>query len=194
MALHRSLPARSTLVEGALSSKAGSATLKIPLHEWDSISHLDSGHDDDNRWRAERVTLFRLDDIVSERVGFVKIDVEGHERDVLEGAARVIASDRPSFLIEIEERHRPGSVGDIVRFMSGHGYRCHFVRGSSIRPIEEFNLTRDQEPSLIGTGDRASYRDYINNFIFVPPDRSLPSSVPSPARALSVSLARMLGH
>lgn len=192
MALQKSLPARATLVEGALSSKPGSATLRIPLHEWDSISHLDSGRDDDKRWRSERVTLFRLDDIATERVGFVKIDVEGHEHDVLEGAARVIASDRPTFLIEIEERHRPGSVGNIVRFMSGHGYRCHFVRGDSIRPIQEFDLTRDQEPTLIGKGDRANYSDYINNFIFVPPEQSLPLSVPSPAQALFVSLARIL--
>lgn len=189
--LRTALPGRATLVEGALSSKAGSATLMIPLHEWDSISHIESGSSDNNRWRSERVMLFRMDDVVTERVGFVKIDVEGHEREVLEGAARVIAEDRPSFLIEIEERHRPGSVGDIARFMSGHGYRGYFVRGESIWPIQEFDLTRYQEPTLIGTGDRASYRDYINNFIFVPSDRSLPASIPSPMQALSSSVARM---
>ena len=107
-ALRRSLPFNATLVEGALSSRAGTATLKIPLNDWDSISRLDFENTYDKRWRAERVSLLRMDDIVQERVGFVKIDVEGHEREVLEGGSRIIASDKPSFLIEIEERHRTG--------------------------------------------------------------------------------------
>jgi FkbM family methyltransferase len=190
--LRKSLPPRATLIEGALSSEAGEATLRIPLREWDSLSHLDFGGEDDSRWRSQRVSLFRMDDIVQEPVGFVKIDVEGHEREVLEGALRIIGSDKPVFLIEIEERHRSGSVADIASFMESRGYRSHFVDGELIRPIREFDLDRHQSASLIGKGDRASYKNYINNFIFVPPHVSLPASVPSPWRALSVSLGRIM--
>ncbi len=184
--LRKSMPPRVTLIEGALSSEAGEATLRIPLREWDSLSHLDFGGEDDSRWRSQRVALFRMDDIVQEAVGFVKVDVEGHEREVLEGALRIITSDKPVFLIEIEERHRPGSVAE------AHGYSSHFVDGNAIRPIDEFDLHQHQSASLIGKGDRASYKDYINNFIFVPPHVSLPATVPSPWRALSVSLGRIL--
>ena len=190
--LRKSMPPRATLIEGALSSEAGEATLRIPLREWDSLSHLDFGGEDDSRWRSQRVSLFRMDDIVQEPVGFVKVDVEGHEREVLEGALRIVTSDKPVFLIEIEERHRPGSVADIVGFMEAHGYSSHFVDGNAIRPIDEFDLHRHQSASLIGKGDRASYKDYINNFIFAPPHVSLPATVPSPWRALSVSLGRIL--
>lgn len=190
-ALRESIPERAALIEGALSSRSGEATLRIPLEEWDSRSHLDLGGEDDSRWRSQRVSLFRMDDIVRERVGFVKIDVEGHEREVLEGATRIIASDKPCFLIEIEERHKTGSVDDIARFMEDRGYRGFFVEGGRIRPFHEFDTARHQTVSLIGEGDRASYKDYINNFIFVPSNVSLPRSVPSPAQALSVSLRSM---
>lgn len=191
-ALRQSMPAGATLVEGALSSKPGEATLRIPLQEWDSRSHLDAGDEDDGQWRSQRVSLFRLDDIVQEPVGFVKIDVEGHEREVLEGATRILASDRPAFLIEIEERHKAGSVEDITQLMQARGYRGFFVEGNRIRPIEEFELARYQAPSLIGEGDRASYKDYINNFIYIPDNVVLPKSVPSPWQALSASLGRII--
>ena len=192
-ALKQSMPASTTLLEGALSSESGEATLRIPLDEWDSRSHLDVGGDEGGHWRSQRVSLFRLDDIVREPVGFVKIDVEGHEQEVLEGATRILTSDKPIFLIEIEERHKVGSVRDIARFMQERGYRGFFVEGSRIRPIEEFDLARFQATSLIGEGDRASYKDYINNFIYVPEGVTLPKSVPSAWQALCASLARLAG-
>ena len=48
----------------------------------------------------------RLDDFGLEPVGVIKIDAEGHELTVLQGARALIERDRPSFLIEAEERHK----------------------------------------------------------------------------------------
>jgi len=190
-ALRRSLPDNATLVEGALSSKAGTATLKIPLNDWDSITRLDFGNTYDKQWRRERVPLLRMDDIVQEPVGFVKIDVEGHEREVLDGASRIIASDKPSFLIEIEERHRTDSVGDVSRLLEDRGYQGFFVQGNNIRPMHEFDIPTHQNPLLIVKGDRANYRDYINNFIFVPSGIIPSPSVPSAWQALRSSLSQL---
>jgi len=190
-ALRRSSPFNATLVEGALSNSAGTATLKIPLNDWDSISRLDFKNTCDTRWRAERVSLLRMDDIVEEPVGFVKIDVEGHEREVLDGGSRIIARDKPTFLIEIEERHRTGSVSEVSRLLQGRGYQGYFVQGNNIRSMREFDIRSHQSTSLIGEGDRASYRDYINNFIFVRSDIILPPSVPSAWWALRSSLCRL---
>lgn len=39
-----------------------------------------------------------------ERIAFIKVDVEGFEPSVLEGAERVVERDRPSLLLEIEDR------------------------------------------------------------------------------------------
>jgi FkbM family methyltransferase len=49
--------------------------------------------------------LVRLDDVVTEPVGFIKIDVEGHEIAVFEGAQRMLNEHKPILLIESERRH-----------------------------------------------------------------------------------------
>jgi FkbM family methyltransferase len=41
----------------------------------------------------------------SYRVGFVKLDVEGMELDVLRGAERFIASNRPAMFVEVHNEH-----------------------------------------------------------------------------------------
>ena len=54
-----------------------------------------------------------------------KIDVEGHEEDVLLGAQSLIARDRPSLMVEVEEPHNPGSIERVTRFFQSRGY-CGF--------------------------------------------------------------------
>ena len=50
-----------------------------------------------------KVDCHRLDDIYKGRVSFIKIDVEGHEVQVLEGGRDTIKRDLPTILIEIHE-------------------------------------------------------------------------------------------
>ncbi len=55
----------------------------------------------------EVVTTMRLDDLDLHRpVSLIKIDVEGHERDVLAGSAGILALDRPAILLEDTTRAR----------------------------------------------------------------------------------------
>src|ERR1700684_3808241 len=51
-----------------------------------------------------------LDSFNLTNVGFVKIDVEGHEEAVLRGGINTLRREKPNLMIEIEERHAPGSV------------------------------------------------------------------------------------
>lgn len=190
-ALRNALRVNTMVVEGALSSRTGTATLRIPLNDWDSTARIDFEERHEKLWRTERVTLLRLDDIVREPVGFIKIDVEGHEREVLEGGLRTLAAYRPALLIEIEERHRMGSVDEISCFLQHRDYRGYFVKGNAVRPIREFEIGVHQRISLMGRGNRASYRDYINNFLFVRSEVSPPSSVPSTWLALRSSLHQL---
>jgi hypothetical protein len=52
------------------------------------------------------------------RVAFIKIDVEGFEPLVVEGARRVIDRDRPSLLMEIEDRHLVRYDRDAAGFLA----------------------------------------------------------------------------
>ncbi|AUX21452.1 uncharacterized protein SOCEGT47_019360 [Sorangium cellulosum] len=52
---------------------------------------------------AEPVDCVRLDDLEFDgRVGFMKIDVEGMEMDVLDGARELIERDRPTIAMEVD--------------------------------------------------------------------------------------------
>lgn len=52
---------------------------------------------------AENVNSDTLDNIVKSRVDWLKIDVEGNERNVLVGAKRILSEDKPILQIEFKE-------------------------------------------------------------------------------------------
>lgn len=67
----------------------------------------------------ETVATARLDDIITEPVGLLKIDVEGHEISVLHGAERLIGQFRPSMVLEANTaQHR----GRLVEWLADNDY------------------------------------------------------------------------
>lgn len=111
----------------------------------------------------------RLDDLLIEPVGFIKIDVEGHEQAVLEGAHRLLAAHKPSILVEAEERHRTGAVASMRQLLDPLGYEGFFVDADGLHSIGDFDPDLHQRPDALnadGTGARQG-RAYVNNFIFV---------------------------
>lgn len=78
-----------------------------------------------------------------ERLSFIKVDVEGFEPSVLEGARGVVERDRPSLLLEIEDRRlvrygRTTAAGFHADIMERWpDYRMHTWSGSSWVPAEE---------------------------------------------------------
>jgi hypothetical protein len=109
-----------------------------------------------------------LDEFQLPSIGFAKIDVEGHEIAVLEGAKNTLSVHRPVLLVELEERHRKNSIADTISYLERLGYRGYFVRGAKVLPVSEFNLASDQDLRTISSGvTRESLGRYVNNFIFV---------------------------
>ncbi|MEV4162548.1 FkbM family methyltransferase [Nonomuraea dietziae] len=84
----------------------------LPIHGW---AHLRTGQRRPGRpisfssTRTLKVEVRGVDEYCEDhgidRVAFMKVDVEGFEARVLEGAARTIDSHRPALLLEIEDRH-----------------------------------------------------------------------------------------
>lgn len=54
---------------------------------------------------GDKTLTYRLDDLGLPQVDFVKMDVQGSEMRALQGAAALIARDRPLMFVEIEEQH-----------------------------------------------------------------------------------------
>jgi FkbM family methyltransferase len=95
----------------------------------------------------------------------LKIDVEGHELAVLQGARKTIESYRPAILIECEARHRAeGDVRPVFNFLDALGYRGSFFLNGQRYPLAEFDLKLHQR---IEQGADSTPRGYVNNFAFV---------------------------
>jgi FkbM family methyltransferase len=59
-----------------------------------------------------RIPVTSLDDLIDSPVSIIKIDVEGGEADVLEGARRLIAANKPKLLVAAY--HKPLDFADII--------------------------------------------------------------------------------
>lgn len=72
------------------------------------------------------VPTFRLDDLVDEKVDLLKMDVEGAEGRVVQGATRIIEKDRPIVTTELKEemlqRVSGRSVADYLAYFGDLGY------------------------------------------------------------------------
>lgn len=146
----------------ALSAAAGVARLAFPREG--SVVDLGRGSLSPPEKRTDQieVPLRTLDEYQFSDVSFVKIDVEGHELDVLRGAADTIARWRPTFLIEIEQRHLSFPMTRVFQHLADLGYRGSFLDGSVVRSISAFSYEQHQQAWL---HDVYSPR-YVNNFFF----------------------------
>jgi FkbM family methyltransferase len=68
-----------------------------------------------------RITV--LDHMDLPRVRLIKVDVEGMERDVIAGARRLLAQDRPILLVEND---RKAQYLDLIADITALGYECYW--------------------------------------------------------------------
>lgn len=172
--LRRTSPANVVVHETALSDRIGEAALRIP-QSVDGPVHSLASLEPNAAGLAEPfvsidVPIARLDSVLRDNVNFVKIDVEGHELKVLEGAHGLVEQSKPIFLVEAEERHRDGAVSSIFQFFSSRAYRGFFVLDNDVHGVEDFAAALMQNRgSLQPDGGRKPGCPYINNFFFFPP-------------------------
>ncbi len=96
------------LVEKGLSDCTATKTLFIPiinekteLDGWASFNPRN--YAETHLTREQVVPVIALDSLGINDVGFMKIDVEGHEYEVLQGARITLERSRPNILIEIKK-------------------------------------------------------------------------------------------
>jgi len=109
---------RTNLHHVAVSDKNGVAMLACP----DGRVGTETLHKDGGR----PVETVAIDSFISGQVDVVKIDVEGHEIEVLKGAERTIDRWHPTLIVELLDRNQAFSgrtVEDVVSVIAGYGYR-----------------------------------------------------------------------
>jgi FkbM family methyltransferase len=157
-----------TMHNCALSDSAGLVNLRLPDTAAEAgaaaLATVESSNDLGGRPAREiQVSAARLDDFDLPPIGFIKIDVEGHEEAVLRGAEATIARNRPALMIEIEERHNRGALGRIFADLRSQGFRAQCVLGNGLRDAPSVDDLTARAPDS---------PDYINNFFFIPEERS----------------------
>lgn len=68
---------------------------------------------------ASVVDMFTLDELITEPVGLLKLDVQGLEIDVLQGAMRILTTDKPDVFIEVSKENIKG----FNQFLASVNYR-----------------------------------------------------------------------
>ena len=166
--LRKTLPANVTVDQMAASTSWGEITLFVPYNQ-EALATV-QGHD---AWGGEHITVrtVPLDTYADHDIGFVKIDVEGHELAILAGATHLIERCRPIFLIEAEERHHSGATALLFTFFTQRGYRGYFVDNHYVADVSRFDPALHQNPQMLENHARRRDVSYINNFIFLPADR-----------------------
>ncbi|QTO46306.1 FkbM family methyltransferase [Burkholderia latens] len=90
-----------------------------------------------------RVPIKALDDLMKDRIkkiSFIKIDVEGAEQMVFDGASDILDRDKPTILMEINDslsrRVSQVPVIDTVRTLRNYGYSCTDLSNQPISDTE----------------------------------------------------------
>ena len=134
---------------------------------------LEDGIDADLDHRRVVVRTATLDSFAIPEAAVLKIDVEGHELAVLRGADETIQRCAPAIIVEVEENRAPGSFDAVAALLRGHGYSGHWIEKGALEPIATFDLAVHQRPSMRPRWGQSCPADYINNFVWLPPESRL---------------------
>lgn len=157
-------PAGVTVFRDALGDSDGEARLMIPRGSGgfsNQGASLAAARVEGRDFATVTVPVRRLDTLDPPPVGFIKIDVEGHEHAVLAGAAGVLARDRPTLLVEIEQVHAGRPIAEMLSQVEAYGYRAFAMVRQTLTPLAHIDLDAHHE-----NVQRAG--DYVFNFIFFP--------------------------
>ena len=147
----------------ALSNQSKTINLKIPIRNSNSNKEIfeeyyEMGratiHNENNFENYEnfKIKTKTIDELsFDNKISFIKIDVEGHELEVIEGAKNTIKNDKPILLVEIEKQYTKKEVAETINFINSLGYKSYFFDKKDLKSTTELNNL-----------------DLFNNFIFFP--------------------------
>jgi len=115
------------------------------IPEESGLRRRDAYSQPDTRVEPLPVRVARLDDTLhpSERVRFIKMDVEGGERDVLRGAARILDQCRPIVAFECGARAYRGyheTSDEIYELFASRGYEVYAITGQLMEGAAHFRM------------------------------------------------------
>jgi FkbM family methyltransferase len=137
----------------ALGNSQG--TCLIPILDYSKFGNF-GGVSMDVVEEGEPVPLGRLDDFHLERVDFIKLDVEGFESQVLEGAADTIHRCHPVMYVEND---RAEKSADLIQRLFDMGYRLWWHTPALFSPDNFKANPENIFPNIVSINMVAVHRD-----------------------------------
>jgi FkbM family methyltransferase len=106
----------------------GAAKGEIGIADFDlEIANNFGGFSLREEYESPKITrpMMALDDLTFDRLRLIKIDVEGFERDVLDGMERTTRIHHPVIYMEADREER---LPKLLEWLNAHGYRCWWDR------------------------------------------------------------------
>lgn len=163
-----------SVINVALSDFDGETEIRTPLtndgKKLYGLSTIESlNKDKDVNYIKENVKVKKLDSLGLKNVGLVKIDVEGHEVSLLNGAIKFFNEELPNVIIESEDRHFKDAPLQVIEFFKKLNYKGYFILGRRVISINRFSIQEHQNYSKIQNEKKIEDQDYAYNFLFVSP-------------------------
>ena len=159
------LRGRAEVHELALSDHSGRGVLHVPRSDQGMVLHLAGSlkqtHAQFSTSDTYDIEICRLDDLQLPDVRFVKADVEGSEREVLDGARATIVRDRPVILLELLSGTHDDPGGCTAGICERFGYEAFIVmQGERIAAL----------PAIAALGKNTTFGTDIEtrNVMFLP--------------------------
>jgi hypothetical protein len=108
------------------------------------------------------VPIKTLDKLGYTNIGFINIDVEGHEPAVLRGGLSLLKACGPNLLLEMEVRHNPSIFEEVWQLLDPLGYRMQACTQAGLLTVDRSRVA-DLQVGLPETNP-----NYVNNFVFLP--------------------------
>ena len=113
--------------------------------------------------KTDTLDHFSIENAIS-KIDLIKIDVEGHEYEVIKGAVNTFKKFKPVLIIEIEQRHHQQDISVIIDDIKKIGYVCFYFDSNTFQLAE---LRSD--PKILQSHEHfEKSRKYVHNFIFIP--------------------------
>lgn len=128
--------------EGVASNKRGVVQIKTinGKEEYSSLGEMCHPCIVNEKWISEEVVSVTLDELVEERSldpGFLKVDAEGVEHLIFEGATKVLCHKRPIILSEISDvmlTSNGSSIQEVLAMLKGYEYDLFDPINPAIQP------------------------------------------------------------
>ena len=169
-------PGNVRVIAAAASDREGTATLWAPTgglgSEGRATMHP-ARLTGSAAMEAVEVPTITVDSLGLDRLDMLKVDVEGHELQVIAGAKATITRCLPVLVIEIEQRFHEQPISMIFGDIEALGYDGYFLshdqwHALSESDVEAMQSSRAEHAGRGKYGIRRTTDGYVNNFVFRP--------------------------